>query len=137
MSVYLEHANMTVRNLDEAIRFLTTAIPAYSVRYRGVSNGREWAHVGDEEFYITFNAEPEESTHENSYEALGVNHLGFAVDDADAVAEALRNAGYREGFQADPHPHRKRIYFHDADDNEWEFVEYFTDDPAKRNDYSE
>jgi len=33
------------------------------------------------------------------------------------------------------HPHRKRVYFHDADGNDWEFVQYFTADVAKRNDY--
>lgn len=33
------------------------------------------------------------------------------------------------------HPHRKRVYFYDADGNDWEFVQYFTADIAKRNDY--
>ena len=137
MSVYLEHANMTVSDLDEAIRFLTTAIPEFLVRHRGVSNGREWAHVGSETFYIALNAASEESPGHDAYQELGVNHLGFVVENAEAVATALREAGFREGIQVDPHPYRKRVYFHDADDNEWEFVEYLTDDPAKRNDYAE
>jgi hypothetical protein len=34
------------------------------------------------------------------------------------------------------HPWRKRMYFIDADGNDWEFVEYLSADPARRNDYS-
>ncbi|MGD9858136.1 MAG: VOC family protein, partial [Planctomycetaceae bacterium] len=69
-------------------------------------------------------------------EGVGFNHVGIVVADAGAVAGALAGAGYREGFRAEPHPHRKRIYFHDADDNEWEFVEYLAEDAALRNDYA-
>lgn len=137
MTPYLEHANLTVRDVDEAIRFLTTAIPEFSVRHRGVSNGREWAHVGNEQTYIAVTAAPDGARRPEAYEKLGVNHMGFVVEDVDAVASALKQAGFREGMQVDPHPYRKRVYFHDADDNEWEFVEYFTEDPELRNDYSQ
>jgi hypothetical protein len=34
------------------------------------------------------------------------------------------------------HPARKRVYFHDPEGNDWEFVQYFTTDPSERNDYS-
>jgi hypothetical protein len=27
------------------------------------------------------------------------------------------------------------VYFYDADGNDWEFVQYTSDDPAERNDY--
>jgi len=137
MPIYLEHANLTVRDLDEAIRFLTTAIPEFAVRHQGVSHGRAWAHVGNEQFYIALNAATEDNKPRDPENEIGLNHLGFAVDDADAVANALRQAGFREGLKVDPHPYRKRVYFHDADKNEWEFVEYFTEDPAQRNEYSE
>ncbi len=32
--------------------------------------------------------------------------------------------------------HRTRIYFLDGTGTEWEFVEYLSEDPAERNDYS-
>lgn len=51
-------------------------------------------------------------------------------------AERMRKAGYREGASELAHPHRKRRYFFDTEDTEWEFVEYLSDDPAQRNDYS-
>ena len=65
------------------------------------------------------------------------NHLGYVVDDVDGLADRMQSAGYREGFIAPAHPYRKRRYFYDADEVEWEFVEYLSDDPAQRNDYSQ
>ena len=33
------------------------------------------------------------------------------------------------------HPFRKRVYFNDAEGNDWEFVEYLSQGPLERNDY--
>ena len=66
---------------------------------------------------------------------LALRFIGFVVDDLDGVAERLRSSGYREGMSAMDHPHRRRIYFFDDDDNEYEFVEYLSTDPSDRNDY--
>ena len=44
-------------------------------------------------------------------------------------------AGYKESTPPNTHPHRKRVYFYDPEGNDWEFVQYFSDDPAERNDY--
>ena len=52
---------------------------------------------------------------------------------SDPIYQRLSEAGYKEGFQLGDHPHRRRVYFHDTDGNE--FVEYFSDDPAERNSY--
>lgn len=62
--------------------------------------------------------------------------LGFEVDDADALRERMLAAGYQESMPANNHPARKRVYFYGPDGNDWEFVEYLTDDLAKRHDYS-
>jgi catechol 2,3-dioxygenase-like lactoylglutathione lyase family enzyme len=142
----VEHANLTVRDVDEAIRFLRTALPEFRVRGEGknftmTAEGetwaRRWAHVGDDHTYVALaEAPPSAPGLEHSYARVGINHVGFAVASAERVAARLREAGYREGFLAEPHPHRRRVYFHDADDIEWEFVEYFSDDPAERNDYA-
>jgi len=37
----------------------------------------------------------------------------------------------------EPHPYRKRVYFSDRTGFEWEFVQYFSDEPKERNDYSQ
>ncbi len=136
MIPYVEHANLTVGNLEEAIRFMTTAIPEFRVRHRGVTDGKEWAHVGSDHSYLAFSQASKRQQSATPHAGIGFNHAGIIVQDAGAVAAALTEAGYREGIQAEPHPHRKRVYFHDADGNEWEFVEYLTDDAALRNDYS-
>ena len=51
--------------------------------------------------------------------------------------ERLLAAGFEESTYGNNHPHRKRVYFYDADGNDWEFVEYLTSDPARRHDYGD
>ena len=133
----LEHANFNVRSIDETIRFLTTAFPEFKVRGRGVANGVPWLHIGTDDSYFALNELSADSPRVAGAGEGPLNHFGCVVDDAEAVAQRLRAAGYHEGFIAPKHPHRKRIYFDDKDGLEWEFVEYLTDDPAKRNDYSD
>lgn len=48
----------------------------------------------------------------------------------------LQSAGYQDSTVANNHPYRKRVYFYDPDGNDWEFVQYLSDDPAKRHDYT-
>ncbi len=143
MKAQLEHANVSVGNIDEAIRFLNTALPEYRIRHRGGRKGKdEWVHIGTEDSYIALNeARPggdpdEEEAEVEAYRGIAVNHIGFVVEDAKALRARLLKAGYREGFVPDPHPHRMRVYFHDGDGTEWEFVEYFSEDPRERNDYN-
>jgi hypothetical protein len=45
-------------------------------------------------------------------------------------------AGYEPNMHADGHPARRRVYFYDPEGNDWEFVQYLSDDPAERNDYA-
>jgi catechol 2,3-dioxygenase-like lactoylglutathione lyase family enzyme len=133
----LEHANITVGDLDAAVDFLLTALPDFRVRGAGVGpEGLRWVHVGSDTSYIALNEAAADASEQRPGHWHGVNHLGFAVDDAQAVRRRLLAKGYREGFVPEPHPHRQRIYFLDGDDNEWEFVEYFSDRPEERNDYS-
>jgi uncharacterized glyoxalase superfamily protein PhnB len=57
------------------------------------------------------------------------------VDDVEALCERMKSAGYRESTPPNKHPYRKRRYFYDAEGNDWEFVQYLSQDPAERNDY--
>lgn len=145
MAARLEHANINVRNIDEAIRFLTTAFPEFRVRGRGEVEGRPWVHVGTDTSYLALNEFQNgagggtggtDGTPAVEFGSEPLNHLGFVVDDAEALATRLHAAGFREGFVAPPHKYRIRKYFLDADGNEWEFVEYLTEDPALQNEYS-
>ncbi len=138
MAVRLEHANLFVRDIEGMIRFLQTAFPEFRVRGEGISKGRRWVHIGTDENYLSLNqayAEPEKPW--TPYRGLpGVNHLGYEVDDVEALCKRMKSAGYRESTPPNAHPHRKRRYFYDAEGNDWEFVQYLSQDPAERNDYT-
>ena len=138
MAVRLEHANLSVRDMEAMIRFLQTAFPEFRVRGEGMSNdGRRWAHVGTDETYIALSqagVEPEKRW--TPYQGLpGVNHLAYEVDDVQALCGRMKSAGYRESTPPNAHPYRMRVYFYDSEGNDWEFIQYLSQDPAERNDY--
>ncbi|MDH5670539.1 MAG: VOC family protein [Myxococcales bacterium] len=134
----LEHGNFSVADVDEMLRFVQIAFPDFRVRGEGrTGDGRRWVHVGSDDFYLAFDqAEHRTPATRKPYDgAVGVNHLGWVVDDAEAVRARLTAAGYRESTVGNRHPHRTRVYFLDPEGNDWEFVEYHSDSPPERNDY--
>lgn len=135
MPSYVEHANISVNNVDEAIRFFHTAMPDLYVRHDSGPGPERWVHLGNETSYIAINQMPPPAEGEFQVQRPGFNHVGFVVDDADALHARMLAAGYREGYIPEPHPYRKRVYFLDKDGMEYEFVQYYSDEPRKRNDY--
>ena len=132
MPARLEHANLTVHDLDGIVRFLQTAFPEFQVRQDSTGpSGRRWVHVGTDDTYVALNESVEMTPPKNA----GFNHLAYEVDDVAGLRNRLRKGGFRESGSASLHPHRRRVYFHDPDGNEWEFVEYLSADRAKRHDY--
>ena len=139
MTVRLEHANLTVRDIDDAVRFLRTAFPAFRIRFDGRDpDGTRWVHIGMDDTYVALTkAKFEPEARWQPYAgAPGVNHLAYEVEDVEALRERLRSAGYRDSTVPNRHPYRERVYFEDADGNDWEFVQYLSDDPAQRHDYT-
>jgi catechol 2,3-dioxygenase-like lactoylglutathione lyase family enzyme len=138
MTVRLEHVNLVARDLDGMIRFLHAAFPEYRVRGAGTGpSGARWVHVGNDDSYLALNeatVDPAEPWVPYSGKP-GVNHLGFEVDDVEALQARLRSAGYAETTVPNEHPGRRRVYFNDAEGNDWEFVQYLTDDASLRHDY--
>jgi catechol-2,3-dioxygenase len=94
-------------------------------------------HLGTDDIYVALNSSTRERAEPWApYLGLpGVNHLGYEVDDVNALQNRLRSAGYLDTTVPNEHPHRKRVYFTDPEGNDWEFVQYFTQDAASRNDY--
>ncbi len=138
MTVRLEHANLCVRDIDGMIRFLQTAFPEFRIRHDATgADGTRWVHVGTDQTYIALNqatAEPERRW--TPYEGTpGVNHLAYEVDDLKALRDRLNSAGYKDSTVPNAHPYRKRVYFNDPEGNDWEFIQYLSDDPVKRHDY--
>ncbi len=139
MQARLEHANLSVRDVEAMIRFLMTAFPEFRIRGEETNrNGIRWVHGGTNDTYIVLNqAKTEPATHWIPYSGEpGVNHLAYEVDDVESLRLRLKAAGYRDSTVPNAHPHRKRVYFYDPDGNDWEFVQYFSQDPAERNDYA-
>ena len=138
MSFRLEHVNFSVADLEGMIGFITTAFPDFCLRGEGVREaGDHWVHLGDDDTYIAlFEATSGPGPSRELYAGQpGINHIGYEVDDVEALRARLAEAGYRESTFPNSHPHRKRIYFLDPEGNEWEFVQYHSGDPAERNDY--
>jgi catechol 2,3-dioxygenase-like lactoylglutathione lyase family enzyme len=137
MTIRMEHANLHVRHFDDAVRFLKTAFPEFHVRSESVRDGLRWMHIGTDETYIALNETNVDRNAElKPYDGRpGVNHLGYEVDDVDALQERLAAAGFRDSTYPNNHQHRKRVYFYDAEGNDWEFVQYFSDKSSERNDY--
>ena len=130
MTTFLEHANITVPDIDAAIAFLQVVEPQMQVRHDETKPGSyRWAHVGVGDCYIALQ-EPhvlsEATNSRRPYKDYGVNHLGWVVDDLDAVIRRLAKAGYRKGIPGEDHPYRRREYYYDSAGFEWELVQYFT-----------
>lgn len=134
--MYLEHANITVPDIEAATRFLQTAFPEFRVRGGGKRPDGLWRHVGDD---VTYLALQQESQHHpdprTRYVHDGVHHLGVVVEDVHGLEQRLRAAGYRQNAMGEDHPARMRRYFFDDAGMEWEFIQYLTDDFALRNEY--
>ena len=138
MTERLEHANLCVHDVDAVVRFLKTAFSDFQVRRDATEpDGSRWVHVGNNETYIALNqANPAEVRRGAPYKGRpGLNHLAYVVDDLEAVRARLRAAGYQDSTLPNAHPYRMRAYFYDPEGNDWEFVQYFSDDPKKRHDY--
>jgi catechol 2,3-dioxygenase-like lactoylglutathione lyase family enzyme len=137
MTVRLDHANLIVRDIDETTRFLQTAFLDFRVRGSGGTRGARWVHVGNDVTYLALNEATPDAEQWVPYSGKpGLNHLGFEVDDAEELRDRMRAAGYKDTSVPNSHPARTRVYFNDLDGNDWEFVQYLTDDPDKRNDYT-
>jgi catechol 2,3-dioxygenase-like lactoylglutathione lyase family enzyme len=134
----LEHANLSVRDAANITRFLQTAFPNFRVRGKGLDDhGRPWCHVGDEDFYVALTTLGSGTVRRPYGSTSGLNHLGWEVDDVETLRQRMETAGFKHNLLITEHPARRHIYYHDPEGNDWEFVEYKTNDPALRNDYGD
>lgn len=139
MTAYLEHANITVPDIDAAIAFLQVIEPDLVVRHDETPEGSyRWAHIGAGNCYIALQ-EPhlgsDPQSNRRPYKDYGVNHLGWIVDDFDAVIGRLKAGGYREGIPGESSRYRKRAYYYDSAGFEWEIIAYFTENLDERYSY--
>ena len=129
----LEHIHVNVDSIAATERFLKVAIPEF--RPRGGGNAEDygrWMHIGTDTNYIALTevagAKP----------MVNLRHIGLQVDDVEALIKRLRAAGIEpsDASSLDEHPHRRRVYYIDDNGLDWEFIQYLSEDPNERNDYS-
>lgn len=136
--IYMEHANITVGNLERSIKFFQTAFPDFKVRGGGSNNGKNWVHVGNDITYLALNSHIDQDIdhHDKDYDKNGYNHIGFVVDDVASIAKRLLSAGFKRDYPKQIEKFRIRDYFADDDGNEFEFVEYLSDNSSERNNFN-
>lgn len=133
--IYLEHANITVNNIQSSVYFFQTAFPDFKIRGGGETNGRKWIHLGNEITYIAINEAKTHVKFEKDYTKSGINHLGFVVEDIEIIATRLLHAGFKRDYPKQIEEFRIRDYFADTDGHEYEFVQYLSEKIDERNFY--
>ena len=98
---------------------------------------REWIHLGDDDTYIALNQAKQSDLKANkNYDRIGINHLGFVVQDVEEIANNLLSNGYERDFPKQVEQFRIRDYFADNDGNQFEFVQYLSEVVHEKNSYT-
>jgi catechol 2,3-dioxygenase-like lactoylglutathione lyase family enzyme len=122
----LEHANITVENIDTSFQFYS-AVFGFEKRWEGEATGEvgpiRALHVGNEHTYLALFEAERKGRSPADYGIAGVNHIGFEVEVLEIYRKRLEGLGIEVHLEADYEPGR-RIYFYDSDGIEIELVEY-------------
>jgi catechol 2,3-dioxygenase-like lactoylglutathione lyase family enzyme len=127
MPAILEHSNFTVSDPDATAAWMCEVF-GWHIRWSGAAiSGGYTVHVGSDDSYLALYrpADPA-SAKGSSYTTVGgLNHIALIVEDLDASELAVKKAGFTPMNHGDYEPGR-RFYFHDADQIEFELVQYDT-----------
>jgi catechol 2,3-dioxygenase-like lactoylglutathione lyase family enzyme len=145
MKFILEHVNLRVPSIQRTQKFLAAAFPHFTERGTGYSKTfGYWSHFGDDQTYFALQQieapgeEPDITIAPfKASDRFRLLHIGLEVDDIDALMSRLEAHGYSpsDAESLDSHPWRRRVYYLDGNNMEWEFVQYLSDEPEQRNDY--
>lgn len=125
MTAVLEHANFTVSDPQATAAWMEKLF-GWHIRWQGEAiSGGYTVHVGSDSQYLAlYSPGTAPKTGPSSYtNVAGLNHIAVVVDDIDAMERAILAHGFKTGNHGDYEPGR-RFYFHDADDIEYEVVQY-------------
>ncbi len=109
----IEHVNITVPNIDAAIKFLKTIAPDFVIRKdENPPDNYRWVHIGNEMYYFALQ-EPHLGTEPTkqlqSYKNYGINHIALVVTNIQEIEEKLTAQGYRKSIGTPTELHRKRV----------------------------
>lgn len=132
----IEHLNITVPDIDEAIKFIQIVAPDFQVRKDETPpTSYRWVHIGNDDYYFALQAphigaSPEKAR--TTYKNYGVNHIALVVEDISTIENRLVEAGYQRSIDTPIETFRKRLYFYDNAGFEWELVEYTSKAPSEK-----
>ena len=124
--IRFEHINLSCKDIDATKNFYQTLFPDWYVRAEGVFNGDRWMHFGNNQFYLALNDDSEQERVHKPYESIGINHVGFVINDGEAMKQLLDANGI-DYYTMTASETKHRIYVNDPDGNEIELVEYNPD----------
>lgn len=125
-----EHINLSCKDLHATQEFYQTLFPDWSVRAEAQDEESHWMHLGDKQFYLALNDARSLNRVHTIYENIGINHIGFVIDDGEAMKALLEKHGIDYYTMTSPET-KHRIYVTDPDGNEIELVEYHPDYPLR------
>ncbi|MCG7544805.1 VOC family protein [Pseudoalteromonas sp. MM17-2] len=135
--MYLEHVNLVVNDINQALNFYRAAFPHWRVRSQGEGlwsgKPRTWVHFGDDYHYLAFSDNGIGDNRDLSGHQVGLAHFAYVTEDLDGVIQRLQDAGFEVDKVGPENPYRRNVYFKDPTGFEVEFVEYGSDIPAQRN----
>ena len=141
MNSYVEHANIAVIDPKKTVSFLMAALPEWKIRGQGEyqdtsGNQVEWFHVGTDDSYLALASNGKGDAPDWKTNYTGVKHVGIAVPDLDSLENRLRDVGYVLDHRGADHPYRKNAYYMEDHNLQFEFIEYLSQRPYEKNDYS-
>jgi catechol 2,3-dioxygenase-like lactoylglutathione lyase family enzyme len=111
-----------VSNLDRTLAFYRRLFPEWGIRWEDAADG--WVHFGpregDQPGYLSI-AEQSDAKPFQSYESIGVQHVGFAHPDVDGLIARLKPEIEPTDYVDDGK--YRRVYYDDPDGIELEFVQ--------------
>lgn len=124
--MFLEHVNLTVRDLERSVAWYRELL-GWDVRWEGKATGEEGlvraAHVGDARCYLALFEAEQPGAVGADYGHAGFNHFGLVVDDLAATRARAVALGVTPHVEYEYEPGR-RFYVHDPDGIEIELVAY-------------
>ncbi len=138
--MHLEHINLVVLDLAKSLKFYQAAFPHWQVRGSGTGDWygkpRTWLHFGDNEQYIALSDHGEGQNRNLKGTQVGLAHFAYVCDDLKGLIQRLQKANFSPHIGPTFAENRSNVYYLDADGFEVEFVQYHSDDPSIRNDYT-